>query len=431
MKQHFLGLALVTCLTSVAQAQTYGSYGARPGTPAYAMPPGAPATAEPTYGEQPVSPEGYGGEMGHCSSRGEFGCGGTCSSRLWFQGDALLWFTSDTRLPPLVTSSPTGTPLADAGILGEPDTFAVIGDEDIGDELRLGGRFTIGYWLDDCQGCGLETTFFFLEDESERLVTDSEENSILTRPFFDVSTGTQRGQLIAFPGIATGSVTVEGYSEVAGSETMLRKRVEDNGCRRTDFIFGYRYFRLDEGIRIADQLTSISGGGTIPLGTTIEGFDNFETENEFHGGQIGVVFHYDYAYWSARVLGKVAMGNMEQIVAIEGQTETNVPGGGATVTDAGLLVQRSNDGEFNRDEFAVIPEVGLNLAYAITPRLKATAGYTFIYISNVSRPDDHINLAINPTQSNGPLVGERAPRFAFKDTDYWVQGVNFGLEYNF
>ena len=417
MKQHFLSLALVTLLTTLAQAQAYGPYGPRPGTPAYAMPPGG--IPGPAYDET-----GYVGDpsfdgMGHGDSCAAGGCG-QCGSRLWFQAEALLWLTSDMGLPPIVTSSPGGTPLAQAGILGEPDTFVVIGNEDVGDELRLGGRFTMGYWLDDCRGCGLETSFFMLDDESERLVADSEDNSILTRPFFDVSLGDPRGQVIAFPGVATGSVSVETFSEVASSETMIRKMIEDNGCRRVDFVFGYRYFRVDEGIRISDSLTSTATGGPIAAGTTIEGFDNFETENEFHGGQFGMVIQYERAFWSARVIGKVALGNMEQIVAIDGRTETQAPGDPATVTDVGLLVQPGNDGEFNRDEFAVIPEVGLNLAYAVTPRLKATAGYTFIYLSNVSRADDQIDLAINP-----------APQFRFRDNDYWVQGVNFGLEYSF
>jgi hypothetical protein len=54
-----------------------------------------------------------------------------------------------------------------------------------------------------------------------------------------------------------------------------------------------------------------------------------------------------------------------------------------------------------------------------------------MYISNVLRPEDHINLAVNPTQLPGPTVGAPAPILQFEDSEYWLQGVNAGFEYRF
>ena len=35
-----------------------------------------------------------------------------------------------------------------------------------------------------------------------------------------------------------------------------------------------------------------------------------------------------------------------------------------------------------------LPEIGVNVGYDVTPRLRVQAGYTFLYLSNVVRPGD-------------------------------------------
>src|SRR5204862_492234 len=69
-----------------------------------------------------------------------------------------------------------------------------------------------------------------------------------------------------------------------------------------------------------------------------------------------------------------------------------------TEAQGGLLALPSNIGRYSRDRFAVLPEASINLGYQVTPWLRATAGYTFLYCSNVVRPGDQVNLAVNPTQ---------------------------------
>jgi hypothetical protein len=67
----------------------------------------------------------------------------------------------------------------------------------------------------------------------------------------------------------------------------------------------------------------------------------------------------------------------------------------------------------------------------LTPRLRATCGYTFLYWSRVVRPGDQIDLEVNqeliPPGSGDGLPAH--PQFAFRDTDLWVHGFNVGLEY--
>jgi len=79
-----------------------------------------------------------------------------------------------------------------------------------------------------------------------------------------------------------------------------------------------------------------------------------------------------------------------------------------------------------------MPELGVSLGYDLTCRLRATVGYTLIYWSNVARPGDQIDTELNASQfPPGELVGAPHPEFRFQTTDFWAQGLNFGLEYRF
>ena len=51
--------------------------------------------------------------------------------RFWVGMDYLAWSVKGDRLPPLVTTSPAGTPLAQAGVLGPPGTTVLFGDSSV------------------------------------------------------------------------------------------------------------------------------------------------------------------------------------------------------------------------------------------------------------------------------------------------------------
>jgi len=52
-----------------------------------------------------------------------------------------------------------------------------------------------------------------------------------------------------------------------------------------------------------------------------------------------------------------------------------------------------------------------------------------LYWSNVVLAGNQIDRAVNLSQNPGPIVGEPRPAFAFQRSDYWVQGLNVGLQY--
>ena len=130
---------------------------------------------------------------------------------------------------------------------------------------------------------------------------------------------------------------------------------------------------------------------------------------------------------------KLGFGNTHSEVLIDGSTTTTV-GGGAPVTDSGgLLALSTNVGRYSQDHFTVVPELGVTIAYDITSRLRATFGYTFIYWSRVARPGDQIDRYLNPSYipNNGPPIGPARPAFTFATSNFWAQGMNFGMEYRF
>ena len=60
------------------------------------------------------------------------------SNRLWFRGEALLWWIRGGETPPLLTTSPGSTPLAQAGVLGQPGTTVLFGDQELNTGLHAG-----------------------------------------------------------------------------------------------------------------------------------------------------------------------------------------------------------------------------------------------------------------------------------------------------
>lgn len=370
---------------------------------------------------------------------GDSACFDACcrAPRLWVRTDYLLWWSKGNALPPLVTTSPNETSRDLAGVLAFPQTQVLYGNERVNDDARSGGRLSFGIWLGDGQHLGIGGTFFSLGDGTSNYSQSSLGLPILARPFRDAVTGLQDAQLVAFSStadgdIAAGWVSVSTKNEVHSADMYLRSEVHRYCNGRADLIGGYRYSRIDENLIIQDQIISTDQGGLTPVGTTIDGVDHFSVRNDFYGADVGWIIERDYGRWSLEWLTKVGLGTMRQQATIQGESVVSVPGAGLMAREGSLLAQPSNIGTYERDRFAVVPEVRLNVSYRFNSCWKATAGYTFIYWSEVLRTGHQIDYSVNTSQLSGPpLVGPAQPAFAFQSGDFWVQGLNLGLEYAF
>src|SRR5262249_10836848 len=155
--------------------------------------------------------------------------------------------------------------------------------------------------------------------------------------------------------------------------------------------------------------------------------------NNFYGAQCGFRAEVRRERLYAELVGKVALGDSHLEGDTAGATAIALPNSPPTVINRGLLALPSNSGRYTSDTFAVIPEVNLNVGFRFTERLRAFVGYTFLYWSSVTRPGNQIDRGLNLTQVPtsqlfGTVAGPVRPLFPLATTDFWAQGLSFGLE---
>ncbi len=421
-------------------------------------PSGAVIAEEPVIAEEWDSPD-----FEECPN----GCCGPCCSgpRLWGSAEYLLGFRKSRYLPPLVTTSPPGTPAGDAGVLGLASTTVLFGGDGVEDNPQSGVRGEIGVWLDQAARIGVGGSYTGLEDDLVRFSASSDGSTILARPFFNTLLDQQASQWVAFPGLVSGLVNVQSENEVYATEVFLRQQIglwpgqppvlflaDSLAMRvrslfgfpgtqvvsvheyhtpagapvtRLDLITGYQFSYVDDSLSITNSLVSLDPAFLGQIGTTLDAFDRFDARNEFHGGTLGLKSVSHFGRWSLTMLGKVALGNMHQIVAIDGHTVVAVPAGPSAESAGGLLAQPSNMGRYDRDRFAVIPEARIMLNYNLTPRVNLGVGYDFIYWNRVVFAGDQVDTRVDVTQTLAD------PAFTFREGDFFVHAVTFRAQLNY
>lgn len=357
------------------------------------------------------------------------GCNGCCFGNRWYaSAEYLLWFIRGQPLPPLLTSgSVTDNP---PGALGQPGTQVLFGGNSLNNNPYSGARLRLGYWFDDCHKWGLEIGGFFLGGNANRFSTSSLGTPFLARPFFNALTGAQDIEAVATPNGLTGTFTAINTFFLYGAEANLRRNLFC-GCNwYIDAFAGWRMLGLNEALTIRENLAVVSSTNpSVPAGTTFIVTDRFATTNLFNGGQIGGIAEYRLGRWSFDLRSSIAVGGTQQNVSINGSTIATSPLAGTTNSVGGLLAQSSNIGHYSRDLVGFVEEVGLNVGYQFTNHIRGFVGYNFLYWNNVVRPGNQIDSAVNPNLIPPSVPGGPArPLFAFHSSDFWAQGVNFGID---
>jgi hypothetical protein len=354
------------------------------------------------------------------------------TTRVWARGEYLLWWIRDSHVPVLLTSGAATD--ARPGALGMPGTLPLFGG-DVNNQVRAGGRFILGAWLDEDQETGIEASYLFL---GERTVgtraggPGGVGSPVIARPFFDVLANREDASLISYPGLIGGTAVVSSSSFLQGAETNISTKWWCGEQWRLDVLAGLRYLQLIEDLGITED-TQVSATSPAFAGNAIHVADHFTARNAFYGAQFGTRFQFRRGSWSLEVLSKVGLGDSHQSVDIHGQTANTPAGQPAFPVPGGLLALASNGGHFHQDTFAVVPEVGVNLGYQINRYVRIFTGYSFLYWSDVARPGDQIDRGINvnavpASRTFGVAAVPARPAFAFHGSDFWAQGVNFGLE---
>jgi hypothetical protein len=364
---------------------------------------------------------------------------GTGLERGYVQGEFLLWWADSLDIPVLGTTNTAGG----LGFLGEPGTVPILGPGEYVGSFRQGFRGRAGLWLDDHGSFGIDGSFFFLARRTTETVLTSSVFPIITRPIFSpnpqggIPIG-QTGEAVAVPGILTGSLSARADSVLWGFDANIRRCLSRCCDRRSTWFAGYRNVNLSESLEITENINVIgAGAGRVlisdPIGSVVVVQDRFATDNHFHGGQLGGTYERRWGRVSFDARASVALGVTNQELDISGfQTRTR-PGMPPMTFRGGLLAAGPNLGSFSRNRFSVVPELTLNAGVWLTPTVKVYAGYNFLYWSNVIRPGDQIDPVVDLTNvPNAPAVPPGAPdrpRVPFKQSDLWVHGVQFGLEW--
>lgn len=359
---------------------------------------------------------------------------GPCG-RIWGDVEYIYWRARADHLPPIVTTSPPGTPPNQAGVLGLPGTREVLGGP-VGDDWRHGLRGALGVWFNEAQTVGVQVGAFVVSDVDATARVESIGSPILARPFTSALTGAPLSQLIAVPGLLGGSLGLNHSSSVNGFDAAFRGNLCCGQCYRIDALLGYRSLRLDDDLAISETLTTGPSSPAllgVPAGASVTSRDRFTTTNAFNGIQLGVAGEVRFlTVLFVSGSAKASLGWLDQGIDITGDTLATIPGQAPVQNIGGLYALSSNIGHFERTDAVIIPEATLNLGVQISRNLRLKAGYNFLYCNSVIRPGTVIDTTINPALIP-PATATTPARPAVRTdaTEYYLHGLNAGLELRF
>lgn len=425
---------------------------APPPTPAGAAPVPAPTLEpEPPAAQLPpptplnpgapviVTPESLEPSLGFSDEVFVYDSPGAC----WTSAEFLIWRTLRGPLAyPLVTSTLTST---GTGVVNSSGTVNFFDKTNMSYPTYSGARVTLGMWLDSGERIGAEVSGFFVNTpgihfKSVASSTQPAQSGpagpqgpiAIYEPFINSTTGAASAQVIGVQLVSQGFINIDSSSDLNGAEINLVKNMYRGPACRIELLGGYRYLNLKEDLNI---VTNTNASGTTTALSSPNQFlimDNFSNRNQFNGPQLGgrVAWHRDC--FTCSVSGKLALGVTQEKGSINGATtffSSSLP---PVTTTGGIYAQPSNIGSFSRNQFAAVPQLGINLGYQAGKHCYFYLGYDFLYWSRVARPGDMVNPLLNPASivSNPSFTGAGTtqPAQLFLSRDFWAQGVDMGVE---
>lgn len=301
--------------------------------------------------------------------------------------------------------------LAETGPAGGPTALA-FGQERVLQDMTVGGRLTIGTWLDAHQCRSLVFRGWGTGRESFRFALSSTGAEQISRPFFNTLAGEPDNFEVAGDGVGlndgvAGNLTIRGSNEVYGGDLAIRHLWLADFGGRIDVIYGYQHLQMRDRLNIHSE--SMVPGGPISLS------DDFRADNRFHGGQFGLAARYREGCWSFDGLIKTAVGSNRRIARRSG--DSNPP-----IGPAGLLVGPTNEGLIRDSTLSWVPELNATIGWRYTRDLDLTFGYHLVAMTNALQSSGMIDTNVDPD-------GNTAPAADLRFNTFYVQGIHFGLQY--
>ena len=136
-------------------------------------------------------------------------------------------------LPPLVTTGAMGDDIP--GALGQPGTQILYGNESVLESGRSGFRINFGGWFGVRRCVGWEAEYLELGNTSDHYEANCDDFGVLTRPFVNITPGVtgpngvelgfNDAQLVCFPDLLDGTVTVDTNSTLRSAAGRIRFNV--------------------------------------------------------------------------------------------------------------------------------------------------------------------------------------------------------------
>ncbi len=372
------------------------------------------------------------------------------TSLVWGGAEALLWWEKDQPLPPnLVT---TGLPTdARPGALHQPNTLVVSGPSSVGFGAFPGVRVFAGVWLDPHGVIGMDAGSFVLEDRGHGFAMNSTAggNPVLALRHLDPLGNAEDAFVLAAPAISGGTVpasagrvVVQTDSQLWGADGNLLHVFCWSPCFRLVGLAGLRYLGLEESATIGTRKAALGSSPVTFLGQSYAApavertSDQFHGRDQFFGGQVGLRGEYFFHCFFVALSGKLALGETTETANILGISTLQLGNARPQTVGGGLFALPSNSGHFVNQDFGFVPEVQVKGGVLLTPWLRATVGYNFLYWSQVLRAGSAIDLTVDRRQvPTDPAFQAGAlavfPHPTLTHSDFWVQGVTLGRECNF
>ena len=380
------------------------------------------------------------------------------ASRLYVGIDYLHWWVKDAPLSvPLGSTGPVSNKegfLINSNsmiLYGAPFSPATGGNDTQGFPGFNGSRLTVGYWLDDAQRYAVEASGFLMQSRTATFQVrgDSNGNPGLRVPVFnsvpyapgggcDPDTGlclvpqTEDGVPLAVPGDLTGGVKITNSLQFGAFDLTGVMPVYRDSSWQISGLAGFSFLQLDEGFGLTADLEGLPTSD-LYAGQSGVANDSFSTRNRFYGATLGVRGRYLYGPMFVEATARLSLGASNEMLSVKGSyVDLNAPFAN-NHGPYGIFAMPANEGNFSRTNFAVVPAVQVKVGYNITPSIAVTVGYDFLYDSNVIRPGDQIdrNIPKGQTfqQTNAP-TSLTSPARLFRTTNFWAQGITFGLVFH-
>jgi hypothetical protein len=365
--------------------------------------------------------------------------------RFWLSAEYLYWWVKSTPTPlPLVTTGSAADPIP--GAIGQPHTSVLFGGGDMSYPGMSGFRLTFGGWIDNDNKFGLEGSGFILENGVVNYSNNG--SAVLAVPITVVgptfpngrntvplsnpgaqlnplNAGSSNPAAMATVGPYTGNISAALASQIWGAELNGYYNLFRHSGWTLDVLGGARYLNLTESLSINANSTDTT------LAITNNYNDNFQTVNQFIGGQVGLRATGRYGCWTIDGTIKAAFGVNLETLTVNGATN-QTSAAGTTTYAGGIFAQSSNIGTTHQTAYSFVPSANLKIGYDLSPNARVFLGYDMLYWMNVARASNQLDGNINPSQAyGGTLTGANNPATMFNHSNYFAQGVSAGIMFSY